>query len=97
MNALGRLEQAQFLGDMAVIGDALLAVTGTFRINYGILCNFEPALHAHIVPRYMTEPEDLRKGPPWSYPRGLQQSNPFDASRDRELMAQIAEAINGLS
>src|SRR5512141_2864128 len=91
LNALGRPERAQFLLDMAVIGDALLKVTGAFRINYGIMCNLDPALHAHSVPRTMTEPEELRKGPPWSYPRAVQQSNPFDLDRDRELLAQIAE------
>jgi hypothetical protein len=35
----------------------------------------------------------LRKGPPWSYSRALQQSIPFDVDRDRNLMAQIADAI----
>ena len=97
LNALGKQQRTQFLLDMTVIGDALLQVTGAFRINYGIMGNLDPALHAHIVPRYLTEPDELRQGPPWSYPRAVQQSIPFDLDRDLALMAQIAEAISGLS
>ena len=51
---------------MATIGDALLEVTGAFRINYEILGNLEPALHAHIIPRYLNEPEDGAKARPSS-------------------------------
>ena len=50
---------------MALVGDALLEVTGAYRINYAILGNTDPALHAHIVPRFLTEPDEYRKGPPW--------------------------------
>jgi diadenosine tetraphosphate (Ap4A) HIT family hydrolase len=51
---------------MTLIGDALLEVTGVFRINYGIMGNSDPCLHTHIVPRYLTEPEKFRQGLPWS-------------------------------
>ena len=54
---------------MSTIGDALLEVTDAFRINYAIMGNSDPALHAHIVPRYMSEPEHIRKHLPWSYPQ----------------------------
>ena len=47
LNALDREHRAQFLLDMVTIGDALLEVTGAFRINYEILGNLDPALHAH--------------------------------------------------
>ncbi len=67
LNALGAKERAMFLHDMGRLGDALLKVTGAARINYAILGNLEPALHAHIIPRYMSEPEELRKGPAWNY------------------------------
>ena len=78
---------------MALIGDALLEVTGAFRINYGILGNSDPFLHAHIVPRYMTEPEKFRKGLPWSYPKKLVNGVVFDYEHDKELMKQISAAI----
>jgi diadenosine tetraphosphate (Ap4A) HIT family hydrolase len=68
---LDRLQRAEYLGDMALVGDALLEVTGAYRINYGIMGNSDPFRHAHIVPRYSAEPENLRNGLPWSYPKKL--------------------------
>jgi hypothetical protein len=35
----------------------------------------------------------MRKGPAWMYDRDFRMSNPFDPDRDRELMQQIAAAI----
>jgi diadenosine tetraphosphate (Ap4A) HIT family hydrolase len=52
---------------MALLGDVLLEITGAERINYGFLGNSEPALHAHVFPRYADEPEDPRRGPAFSY------------------------------
>lgn len=67
LNALATQERAQFLSDMARLGDALLKVTGAARINYAILGNVEPALHAHVIPRYADEPDALRTAHPWTY------------------------------
>jgi diadenosine tetraphosphate (Ap4A) HIT family hydrolase len=66
LNAL-RLElRGQFLGDMALVGDALLTVTAAVRINYAIFGNVDPALHAHIFPRGTAEPEATRTAQPWA-------------------------------
>jgi diadenosine tetraphosphate (Ap4A) HIT family hydrolase len=78
---------------MAITGDALLEVTDAYRINYEILGNTEPVLHAHIIPRYMSEPEELRKIPVWSYDKAREAPKKFDAERDKKLMRDIAEAI----
>jgi diadenosine tetraphosphate (Ap4A) HIT family hydrolase len=67
LNALSVADRSRFLLDMAVLGDALLEVTRARRINYEILGNSEPALHAHLFPRYDTEPAELRNGPVWLY------------------------------
>jgi diadenosine tetraphosphate (Ap4A) HIT family hydrolase len=67
LNALGAKERGQFLLDMARLGDALLKVSNALRINYAILGNLEPALHAHVIPRYAEEPETLRTTHPWAY------------------------------
>ena len=94
INELSGQERLQFLGDMTVIGDALLEVTNSFRINYSILGNFDPALHAHIYPRYMSEPEVQRKGPVYlGYSREELSSRPFDLERDRPLMLELAASI----
>ena len=65
LNALIDDEREQFLRDMTLLGDVVLAVTGADRINYEILGNVEPALHAHVIPRHASEDPDLRKKPVW--------------------------------
>ena len=67
LNSLGAQERTLFLLDVARLGDALLKLTGAARINYAILGNQEPALHAHVIPRYSNEPENLRASHPWAY------------------------------
>jgi len=94
LNALTGAQRTQFLNDMAIIGDALLEVTTSFRINYEILGNTEPFLHAHISPRYLNEPDEPRAVPVWvGYSRDELISQPFDLERDQPLMRQLAAAI----
>jgi diadenosine tetraphosphate (Ap4A) HIT family hydrolase len=66
LNALRSESRAEFLSDMAVVGDVLLAVTSALRINYAIFGNAAPTLHAHIFPRHSTEPEATRTAQPWA-------------------------------
>jgi diadenosine tetraphosphate (Ap4A) HIT family hydrolase len=93
LNDLDRAKREEFLSDMATVGDALTEVTRAYRINYAVAGNTDPYLHAHIVPRYLTEPEELRKGLPWSYPQADIDTIRFDFDRDRLLMEQLREAI----
>jgi diadenosine tetraphosphate (Ap4A) HIT family hydrolase len=65
LNALTGDARRQFLEDMVTLGDAVLAITGAERINYEILGNVEPALHAHVIPRHASEDPELRKKPVW--------------------------------
>jgi len=67
LNNLTENDRVLFLSDMALIGDALLEITGAYRINYEILGNTEPELHAHIFPRFLDEPDDKRRMPVWFY------------------------------
>lgn len=64
----------------AVIGDALLDVTKAHRINYEILGNSEPELHAHIFPRYEDEHVPLQE----AIRRALESA----ASRNRQTAGQ---------
>ena len=91
LNELGSDRRAQFLLDMSAIGDALLATTDAYRINYEILGNTEPALHAHISPRRMTEPDEYRVGPVFRYPKVERESLPFDAVRDGRLLRLLRD------
>ena len=67
LNALTPERRSQFLLDMSHLGDALMLTTSPVRINYAIFGNLEPALHAHVHPRYADEPEALRTNNPWAY------------------------------
>ena len=67
LNELTGAARAAFLADMAALGDAVLAVTHAVRINYAIYGNLDPALHAHVIPRYHDEPAGLRTAQPWAY------------------------------
>lgn len=67
LNALTPERRSQFLLDMSHLGDALVRTMAPVRINYAIFGNVEPALHAHIVPRYRNEPEAMRSQHPWAY------------------------------
>ena len=67
LNHLDSDARIQFLSDMTLIGDALLEVTKASRINYEILGNSEPELHAHIFPRFESEPDEKRRMPAWFY------------------------------
>ncbi len=93
LNELSLEGRNRYLNDMALIGDALIDVTGAYRINYFIAGNTDPFLHAHILPRYLSEPEQYRKGLPWSYPREVIEAIPFNLERDRGLIRQLKEAI----
>ena len=92
LNDLSGERRAQFLADMAALGDAVLAVTrpeGAVRINYSIYGNLEPELHAHCFPRFRGERNDVRTRPPWFYPEAEQLAAAFDALRDQSLIEAI--------
>jgi diadenosine tetraphosphate (Ap4A) HIT family hydrolase len=67
LNVLTAVERDRFLADLGKLGDAVLAATGALRINYAIFGNLEPALHAHVHPRYAHEPPAMRSNNPWAY------------------------------
>lgn len=91
LNALEGRAREQFLGDMARLGDAVLQVTAAERINYEILGNVEPALHAHVIPRYVWEPMALRRATIWTHDWSA--APRFDAERDGPLAAALAAQI----
>jgi diadenosine tetraphosphate (Ap4A) HIT family hydrolase len=93
LNDLNRSQRAEYLCDMALVGDALMEVTGADRINYAIAGNSDPYLHAHIIPRYRSEPESYRTNHPWSYPDSTMHATLFDVERDQGLIRQIKQSI----
>ncbi len=94
LNALERAQRDQFLCELCLLGDAVLAATGALRINYAIFGNVEPALHAHVHPRYVDEPEAMRTNNPWGYDWG--QAPAFDAHLHGALRDSIREQLRRL-
>lgn len=91
LNALEPPLRDQFMRDLGKIGDAVLKATQALRINYAIFGNLEPALHAHVHPRYADEPEEYRTGNPWNYDWSRAPS--FDPEIHGALQANIAKLL----
>lgn len=95
LNALAGGERSAFLADMAALGDAVLAVTHAIRINYAIFGNQDPALHAHVIPRYHDEPAPFAAAHPFAY--DWEQAPAFEAERHRELRDRIHAALGRIA
>jgi len=93
LNDLTQPARTAYLNDMAIIGDALLEVTGAYRINYAIMGNSDQVLHSHIVPRYLTEPDEFRMSNPWMYPLETMDATLFNCDHAKDLLLQIKNAI----
>jgi diadenosine tetraphosphate (Ap4A) HIT family hydrolase len=93
LNALPSELRGQFLSDMAMVGDALLATTQALRVNYAIYGNVDPALHAHIFPRHTTEPEAKRTAQPWALDWNAAPT--YSEALHGELKRRIAADIEG--
>ncbi len=91
LNGLQGPARAAYLDDMARLGDAVLQVTGAERINYEILGNVEPALHAHVIPRFASEPAERRRTAVWFH--DWNSAPVYDDARDRALAERLARAI----
>jgi diadenosine tetraphosphate (Ap4A) HIT family hydrolase len=94
LNALTPEKRSQFLLDMSRLGDALMRVASPVRINYAIFGNVEPALHAHVIPRYRTEPEHMQTQQPWAY--NWSAAPEFDATTAAPLMKSLRAELSQL-
>ena len=92
LNALADPAREQFLSDMARLGDAVLAATSGLRINYAMFGNVEPALHAHVFPRYVDEPVETRTAQPWAFDWSA--APPYTEEIYGELRQRIAAALS---
>lgn len=91
LNALTSAERDRFLCDLGRLGEAVLRVTQAVRINYAIFGNLEPALHAHVHPRFADEPLALRTNHPWAYDWSAAQA--FDPAVHGELRDAIRHQL----
>jgi diadenosine tetraphosphate (Ap4A) HIT family hydrolase len=95
LNALTGADRAAFLADMAALGDAVLSATRALRINYAIFGNQDPALHAHVIPRFHDEPTPFVTAQPWAY--DWSKAPPFDREQHRELRDRIHAALGRMA
>jgi diadenosine tetraphosphate (Ap4A) HIT family hydrolase len=91
LNAMPDQARSTFLEDMARLGEAVLDLTSAVRINYAIFGNLEPALHAHVFPRYADEPDAMRAANPWGYDWAA--ARRFDDARDGVLLRALRERL----
>lgn len=91
-------QRTDFLLDMSLLGDAIMTVCKPLRMNYGILGNSYPFLHAHLFPRYDWEPEELRKVNVWRYPESYWgPENAFDKNKHGAMQEQLIEVLKKLT
>ena len=93
-NALDEAERARYSLDVLRIGDALMEVTGAYRINYETLGNLEPALHTHVIPRFLDEPDEKRRGRAFQA-YDWEAARRFDPELDSALMDRIGAWLRG--
>ena len=96
INALDAAARTQYSLDVIAAGDAVLASTDAYRINYETLGNAEPALHTHILPRYRGEPDEKRRRPAWvgyDWPT----SRKLDPVQDGSFIERMRRHLNGAS
>ncbi|MDR7543663.1 MAG: hypothetical protein QN120_05370 [Armatimonadota bacterium] len=82
-----------FLRDMALLGEAVLAVTGAATINYSIL-DVAQRLQACVCPRYDWEPRDRRWGPFDCY--DMREGQRFDPVLHARLATTLASYLERL-
>jgi diadenosine tetraphosphate (Ap4A) HIT family hydrolase len=96
LNDLTGDDRAQFLADMAALGDVVMAATGCIRINYSVYGNLDPFLHAHVWPRYPHEGDAYRTAPPFNYPAEIREAPAvqFALDRDGAIMERIRRLLS---
>ena len=88
INDLSEADRVQYSLDVLRAGDALLAVSNAYRINYETLGNTEQALHTHIIPRYLDELDDKRKMPAMMM-YSWAEAEPFSAELHGEMVERM--------
>jgi diadenosine tetraphosphate (Ap4A) HIT family hydrolase len=95
LNALEAEARNRFMCDLGQLGDAVLQATHAIRVNYAIFGNLEPALHAHLHPRYADEGEPMRTANPWGY--DWSKSPAYSPAEHDALRTQIAARLRALT
>lgn len=96
INDLDLKARGIFLQDMILLGDALMRVTDAYRMNYEILGNKDPVLHAHLFPRYENEPKIIQGEPVWRAKKSDWLKYGRDIKKDADFMRDIKREFQDL-
>ncbi len=95
LNELSPEARRQYLFDMTLIGDAIMAACNPLRINYSTLMNADHYLHTHIEARYDWEPESNVRRPVCLYPREdrFSPEAAYNEERHGEMKRRITQEL----
>ena len=93
-NAMSEADRARYAADTFRAGDAVMAVTGAYRINYETLGNVDPSLHTHILPRFLDEP-DARRRERAAVAYDWRAARRFDTAIDGPFIARMRSWLAG--
>ncbi|USN98307.1 MAG: hypothetical protein H6810_08990 [Phycisphaeraceae bacterium] len=93
LNDLPSAARTAFLSDVATLGDAVIAATGCERLNYLMLCNQVPVLHAHVVPRFTDEDPEKRMMDPFAAYDFAGARRADALGEDEALFARLKKAL----
>lgn len=95
LNDLMLEERRDFLLDMTLLGDAIMAICQPMRVDYAIWGGADHFLHADVHARYDWEPEDYRNGPAFRYPpkRWTDPAYQYADERHGELRARLSDML----
>lgn len=78
-----------FSREMQIAGRAIKTAGAAYRVNYAILGNAEPHIHAHIIPR-LAAGDPVPTKSPWNNPNP---ANPLATEIKKLLIERISEEI----
>jgi diadenosine tetraphosphate (Ap4A) HIT family hydrolase len=92
-----RGDRARFLADFADLGEAVRRATGCERVNYLMLCNHVPEVHAHAIPRFAAEEPAKRLMDPFAA-YDFAAARKADATRgpDADLVHRLRDALQAV-
>jgi diadenosine tetraphosphate (Ap4A) HIT family hydrolase len=78
-----------FMQDVQLVGKAIMQVTGAPRINYAILGNAVPHIHAHVFPRQFDR-DPVPNSAPWSHPKKVY---PLKEASKKQIIVDLQKAL----
>ena len=85
---LSNEDTSAFVCDIQAAARAIQRVTQAPRINYAILGNVEPHIHAHLIPRSADDP--IPKKSPWQHPEPVR---PLGQRQADDIIRAIRERL----